>query len=91
MDDDCYVVEVRDAIPAIPISYAFCPEPSSADSAAQVTDQVPLAAEPGPPPAPRVKTGKKPYVKKTTRKSKGPPKVPTGPLSGAQALVAKSG
>lgn len=34
VDDDCYVVEVRDAISAIPISYSFWREPSSADSAA---------------------------------------------------------
>ena len=90
VDDDCYVVEVRDAIPAIPISYSL-PEPSSADSAAQMIERAPpLAAEPGPPPAPKAKTAKK-AAKKPVRKNKGPRKVPTGPLSGARALVAESG
>ena len=90
-DEECRIIEVHEAIPAIPISYLFWLDSPSADPAAQVGVHKPLAAEPEPPLAPRVKVGKKPKVKKTTRRNKGSPQVPTGPLSGAWTMAAEVG
>ena len=90
-DEDCRIIEVHEAILATPISYSFWWDSSSADPAAQVGVHAPLAAEPRPPPAPRVKTGKKPFAKKAARKKKGPPQIPTGPLSGARTMTTELG